>query len=91
MIALAPTDTNWFHFLRDRAPLAIVNFWTPTDWNVKNLSSGDYWYFVLKGREPRRLGGGGKFSHYEILKSHRHGNATVQAMVLSQKKLLSKN
>ena len=69
MIALAPTDTNWFHFLRDRAPLAIVNFWTPTDWNVKSLSSGDYWYFVLKGREPRRLGGGGKFSHYEILKT----------------------
>lgn len=68
MIALAPTDTNWFNFLRRNGALTTVNFWTPTDWNVRSLSEGDCWYFVLKGKEPRKLGGGGRFSHYEILK-----------------------
>lgn len=68
MIALAPTDTQWFNFLRSNGSLATVNFWTPTDWSVRSFSKGDYWYFVLKGREPRKLGGGGRFSHYEILK-----------------------
>ena len=67
MIALAPTDFDWFNFLRRNNSLTTINFWTPTDWNVKSLSEGDYWYFVLKGREPRKLGGGGRFIHYEIL------------------------
>lgn len=92
MIALAPTDIEWFNFLRQNASLTTVNFWTPTDWNVKRLSEGDYWYFVLKGREPRKLGGGGRFSHYEIVKVseawERYGIANgVESKELLTKKL----
>ncbi|UFS69481.1 HNH endonuclease [Geomonas sp. RF6] len=67
MIALSPTDTNWFQFLRKRPEISVVNFWTPTDWNIATLHKGDYWYFVLKGSEPRKIGGGGRFLRYELI------------------------
>lgn len=89
MIALSPTDRNWFHFLRKQPDISIVNFWTPTDWNIHNLSQGDYWYFVLKGSEPRKIGGGGRFIEYKFMRASKawelygfgNGAASYQEMV----------
>lgn len=71
MIALAPTDLDWFSFLSDRPDIARVNFWTPTDWKIRSLAPGDHWYFVLKGSLPRKIGGGGRFVKYETLPASR--------------------
>ena len=41
MFAIAPTDIDWFTFLRNESILHNVNFWTPTDWKIRKMSSGD--------------------------------------------------
>lgn len=82
MIVLSPTDGDWFRFLRKRQFSGLVNFWTPTDWHIKGLTKGDYWYFLLKGAEPRKIGGGGRFLEYvtmhasEAWKRFGEGNGT---------------
>ena len=48
MLAIAPTGKDWFAQLRARSSSQIINFWTPTPWNVKGLSRGDLLYFLLK-------------------------------------------
>jgi putative restriction endonuclease len=65
MIALSPTDNNWFNFLRKQAYVPLVNFWTPTDWEIHNINKGDYWYFVLKGSEPSKIDGGRRVLEYK--------------------------
>jgi putative restriction endonuclease len=64
MIAIAPTDLDWFEFLRDRLPTSEINFWTPTPWNVKRLEQDDRFYFLLKAPH-RKIGGFGRFRYYE--------------------------
>jgi putative restriction endonuclease len=66
MIAIAPTDLEWFTQLRSRTPPKLINFWTPTPWNVRGLTPGDQLYFLLKS-PIRKIGGYGAFSHYENL------------------------
>ncbi len=98
MIALSPTDRGWFLYLQQRPDLSVVNFWTPTDWNVQNLSNGDYWYFVLKGAEPRKIGGGGRFLEYKLMRASRawelygtgNGSASYQEMVERLNKHINK-
>lgn len=66
MIAIAPTDLEWFSQLRSITAPKLVNFWTPTPWNVKRLGNEDQLYFLLKS-PIRKIGGYGTFSHYENL------------------------
>lgn len=64
MIAIAPTDSDWFEQLRDDSTLKVVNFWTPTPWNVRQLDPGDRFYFMRKA-PIRMIGGYGHFLQYE--------------------------
>jgi putative restriction endonuclease len=64
IFAIAPTDLNWFYYLKDYAIVDDVNFWTPTPWNIRKLSTGNYLYFMLK-KPIRKIGGYGIFSSYE--------------------------
>ncbi len=66
MIAIAPTDLEWFTQLRSITPPKLINFWTPTPWNLRRLTPGDQLYFLLKS-PIRKIGGYGAFSHYENL------------------------
>ena len=63
-IAIAPTDLNWFYYLREQSNTNIVNFWTPTPWNIKRLKEGDKFYFLLKS-PIRKIGGFGYFKKYD--------------------------
>jgi putative restriction endonuclease len=63
MFAIAPTDHDWFERMRDGPIGRIVNFWTPTPWNVKGLQPGDRLYFMLKA-PVRKIGGFGTFIRY---------------------------
>jgi putative restriction endonuclease len=62
MFAIAPTDIDWFLNLKGSPP-RIVNFWTPTAWNVRRLPPGARLYFMLKS-PIRRIGGYGTFVRY---------------------------
>lgn len=64
MIALAPTDYDWFKFLSAHPELQEINFWTPTPWNIRQLNPGDHFYFLLKA-PIRKIGGYGQFEYYE--------------------------
>ena len=64
MIAIAPTDLDWFETLREELVPSEINFWTPTPWNVGRLEQGDRFYFLLKA-PYRQIGGYGHFSYYE--------------------------
>lgn len=66
MIAIAPTDLDWFTQLRQGSLPELVNFWTPTPWNVRGLGTGDRLYFLLKA-PIRKIGGFGAFVRYENL------------------------
>jgi hypothetical protein len=60
MIAIAPTHQSWFDQLRSRPHGKVVNFWTPTPWNVRQLKPGDLFYFLLKA-PIRKIAGFGQF------------------------------
>jgi len=63
--AIAPTDLSWFRQLRTEGIKSnIINFWTPTPWNIKQLSKGNKLYFMLKS-PIRKIGGYGKFFEYK--------------------------
>jgi putative restriction endonuclease len=66
MFAISPTDNHWFQFLRDAGFNSYVNFWTPTPWNIKRMSPGNRWYFLLKS-PIREIGGFGEFVEYKNL------------------------
>jgi putative restriction endonuclease len=53
VIAIAPTHHG-----------KIVNFWTPTPWNVRRLKPGDLLYFLLKA-PIRKIAGFGHFVSYQ--------------------------
>ena len=61
--AIAPTDLDWFETLRRESLGRIVNFWTPTPWNIAGLNEGDRLYFMLKS-PIRKIGGYGFFLEY---------------------------
>jgi|TARA_B110000116_G_scaffold227688_1_gene208722 putative restriction endonuclease len=68
MFAISPTDLNWFQQLRaDDLQGNVINFWTPTPWNISRLKSGDNLYFMLKS-PIRKIGGYGKFVEYKNMK-----------------------
>jgi putative restriction endonuclease len=64
MLAVAPTDQEWFEQLRDMPGFDEVNFWTPTPWRVRGLKPDDRFYFMLK-HPIRKIGGFGSFVRYE--------------------------
>lgn len=64
MIAIAPTDHEWFALMREESVHDVINFWTPTPWNVRQLEEGDRFYFMRKA-PIRKIGGYGHFLRYE--------------------------
>ena len=64
MFAIAPTDLDWFYFLREEPTGRFINFWTPTPWGVRRMGQGDRLYFMLKA-PIRKIGGFGLFARYE--------------------------
>ena len=58
MYTIAPTDYNWFSFLKETYTTGIVNFWTPTPWKIKNVELGSKWFFKKKGGEKLICGYG---------------------------------
>ncbi|MGA6840594.1 HNH endonuclease [Priestia megaterium] len=66
MLAIAPTDINWFNFFYTKSPPSLVNFWTPTPWNVRQLKERDHLLFLLKS-PYRKIAGYGTFKYYENL------------------------
>ena len=69
MFAVAPTDLDWFQQLRtDGVKGDVINFWTPTPWNISRLQSDDKLYFMLKS-PIRKIGGFGKFVEYKNMKA----------------------
>lgn len=64
MIAIAPTDFDWFSMLKSEMIPELVNFWTPTPWNIRRLKKGDKFYFLLKSPH-RRIAGYGSFNYYK--------------------------
>ena len=58
MYTIAPTDYNWFSFLKETYTTGIVNFWTPTPWKIKNVEIGSKWFFKKKGGEKLICGYG---------------------------------
>ena len=65
--AVAPTDLEWFIFLKKIYNNEPVNFWTPTPWRVSKLNPGDKFYFLIK-KPYREIGGCGTFLRYEEMK-----------------------
>jgi putative restriction endonuclease len=73
MIAIAPTDLDWFEVLREELPAPEINFWTPTPWNISRLRQGDRFYFLLKA-PYRKIGGYGHFRYYENMSAREAWN-----------------
>ena len=68
MFAVAPTDLDWFQQLRtDGVKGDVINFWTPTPWNISRLQVNDKLYFMLKS-PIRKIGGFGKFVEYKNMR-----------------------
>ncbi|MBM7556727.1 HNH endonuclease [Halanaerobacter jeridensis] len=66
MIAITPTDIDWFQFLKKRLNFQVINFWTDTPWNPQKLNFGDKFYFLL--RSPvRKIAGYADFYYYQNL------------------------
>ena len=69
MFAIAPTDLNWFQQLRTEGLKGkVINFWTPTPWNISRLQKGNKLFFMLKS-PIRKIGGYGKFVEYKNMKA----------------------
>jgi putative restriction endonuclease len=98
MFSISPTDKNWFDFLKDSELNSYVNFWTPTPWNVRNLSLGNRFYFMLKS-PIRKLGGFGEFQEYKNLTAlqawnefgFRNGRGSKQEFIDSIQQYIDKN
>jgi HNH endonuclease len=73
MIAIAPTDLDWFEVLSEELPTPEINFWTPTPWNISRLKQGDKFYFLLKA-PTRKIGGYGHFRYYENMSAREAWN-----------------
>ena len=69
MFAVAPTDLDWFSQLRREGIKGdVINFWTPTPWNINRLEVNSKLYFMLKS-PVRKIGGYGKFVEYKNMKA----------------------
>ena len=67
--AVAPTDLDWFQQLRSEGIKGeVINFWTPTPWNINRLQANDKLYFMLKS-PIRKIGGYGTFVEYKNMKA----------------------
>ena len=53
---IAPTDYDWYSFLRDTGPYEEVNFWTPSDYFGFRGTPGAPFLFKLKAAKSRRSG-----------------------------------
>src|SRR5829696_2962390 len=73
MIAIAPTDLDWFEVLSEESPAPEINFWTPTPWNISGLEQGNRFYFLLKA-PYRKIGGYGHFRYYENMSAREAWN-----------------
>lgn len=62
-LVVAPTDSNWFDFLKYNQVYDEVNFWRPSAKAFKALSPGGLFLFKSK-RGSRGIVGGGWFSAY---------------------------
>jgi HNH endonuclease len=74
MFAIAPTDLRLFDNLRASPTGALVNFWTPTPWNIKGLRTGDRLYMLLKS-PIRKIAGYGVFRRYSNMSASRAWSA----------------
>ena len=63
---VAPTDYDWYRFLRERPEITEVNFWTPGGTNFRAIPEGSPFFFKLK-RHHNAIGGFGLFSRFERL------------------------
>ncbi|WDV44091.1 HNH endonuclease [Clostridiaceae bacterium M8S5] len=99
MIAVAPTDIEWFSYLRQREnKINEFNFWTPTPWNIKKINKGDKFYFLLKS-PYRKIGGYGYFKYYKNLSitdawkkfGKSNGVEDLQALIKKTSKYVHKN
>lgn len=50
---IAPTDYDWYPFLRDTGPYEEVNFWTPSDYFGFRGTPGAPFLFKLKAARSR--------------------------------------
>jgi putative restriction endonuclease len=67
--AVAPTDLDWFQQLRSEGIKGeVINFWTPTPWNINRLQANNKLYFMLKS-PIRKIGGYGTFVEYKNMKA----------------------
>ena len=82
MFAVALTDGGLLETLRTSATGKVVNFWTPTPWNIRGLQAGNPLYFLLKS-PIRKIAGHGDFRGYanmrasEAWKSYGLGNGVA--------------
>jgi putative restriction endonuclease len=63
---VAPTDHQWYTFLRARPELTEVNFWRPGGLGFQALQPGEPFFFKLKGRY-NAIGGFGLFARFARL------------------------
>lgn len=68
MFAVALTDRHLLETLRTAPIGQIVNFWTPTPWNVRSLQPDDRFYFLLKS-PIRKIAGHGNFRRYANMRA----------------------
>jgi hypothetical protein len=67
---VAPTDHDWYQFLRARPELGEVNFWRPGAANFKALQPGEPFFFKLKA-PYNAIGGFGLFARFARLPAWR--------------------
>jgi putative restriction endonuclease len=63
---VAPTDYEWYEFLRARPRLEEVNFWRPGAGTFSALQPGEPFFFKLKAPH-NALGGFGQFARFALL------------------------
>ena len=69
MFAVAPTDLDWFQQLRTEGVNGnVINFWTPTPWNISKFKKGERLYFMLKS-PIRKIGGYGMLVENKNMKA----------------------
>jgi putative restriction endonuclease len=68
MFAVALTDHRLLENLRTTAIGGVINFWTPTPWNVRGLQPGDRLYFLMKS-PIRKIAGYGEFRRYANMRA----------------------
>jgi putative restriction endonuclease len=74
MFAVAITDNRLFQNLRTSFLGDVINFWTPTPWNIRGLRPGNRVYFLLKS-PVRKIAGHGEFKRYLNMRASDAWNA----------------